>query len=127
MEMDITMVKSIIVAAALSLGACGSVGESAAELRETAKAAVDEHKLVETAGSAVDTQALEALARAGVDGAVKNAIGEALPAEELAVARAIIDEQAIARGLDEAVNGHVLTSRFEEALGGEPEVPAEAR
>lgn len=126
MEMNTMTIRTIIVAAALSLGACGSVGESAAELREAANAAIDEDKLAEAAGAAVGIEALETLARSRVDSAVEDAIGEALPAEGLAVARAVVNEEAIARGLDDAVNGHALTGGVEEALGGDP-VTAKAR
>jgi hypothetical protein len=117
----------IVAAAALALGACGGIVENAEQLREQAKAAVDEQKLAETMGSAVDTEALEALARATVDGAVSDAVGEVLPAEELAIARAVIDEKALADGLGEAVNGEVLTSTLDAAMRDKTEEPPSGR
>jgi hypothetical protein len=92
--------------AALALAACGSGTEEAVEaVKQEAAAAAEQSGALRALDTAIDEQALEGLARGVIDGAVNQAIGEVLPAEEMATVRAVVDEEAIANSLRSSLEG----------------------
>jgi hypothetical protein len=102
---------------AVALTACGSSLGSEEPVQNAAAAAVDEEELVGAVTQSIDRQAIEGAAR----GAVQGAIQEALPTAELEAMGAVIDERALAEGLDRAIDGEALIG----ALGNASK-PAEA-
>lgn len=86
----------LVSVAAFALAACGSAPEETLEaVKQEAGAVAAESRVVE---------ALEGLARGAIDGAVNEAIGEVVPAESIATVRAIVDEEAIAKSLNEKLD-----------------------
>ncbi|MGV3554810.1 MAG: hypothetical protein ACO1OD_06100 [Croceibacterium sp.] len=116
------MKKVIVVAAALSLAACGDVADTAANLSAKADAAINEQAAVEAATSAVDIEGVKAQA----EGAAREAIQEALPTREIAAAAAVVDEAALVEGLDKAVDGQALGNAIRDAAGGADAKPTPA-
>lgn len=107
--------KMIFVAgAALALAACGDAAKQAEELRSKADAAIEGQGVVDAVASAVDEEAIKGMAQ----GAVRQALGEALPAEEMAAVGAVIDEGALITGVDKAVDGEALRGAVREAVNG---------
>jgi hypothetical protein len=93
---------ALVIAAASALAACGSEREGALEaVTQEAKAVTQESRVAEALDTVIDEQALEGLARGAINGAVNDAIADVLPAEEMATVRAIVDEEAIARSVEE--------------------------
>jgi hypothetical protein len=95
----------LVSVAAFALAACGSVPEETLEaVKQEAGAVAAESRVVEALDTAIDEKALEGLARGAIDGAVNEAIGEVVPAEGIATVRAIVDEEAIAKSLNEKLD-----------------------
>lgn len=102
------------IAAALTLGACGDVADTAANLSAKADAAIDEKAAVEAVSSAVDVEAAKAQAEA----AARQAVREALPTGELAAIGAVVDEGALVAGIDKAVDGQSVRNAVGDAITG---------
>ena len=95
----------LVSVAAFALAACGSAPEETLEaVKQEAGAVAAESRVVEALDTAIDEKALEGLARGAIDGAVNEAIGEVVPAEGIATVRAIVDEEAIAKSLNEKLD-----------------------
>ncbi len=95
----------LVSTAALALAACGSAAEETLDaVKQEAGAVAAESRVVEALDTAIDEKALEGLARGAIDGAVNEAIGEVVPAEGIATVRAIVDEEAIAKSLNEKLD-----------------------
>jgi hypothetical protein len=95
----------LVSTAALALAACGSAPEETLEaVKQEAGAVAAESRVVEALDTAIDEKALEGLARGAIDGAVNEAIAEVVPAEGIATVRAIVDEEAIAKSLNEKLD-----------------------
>jgi hypothetical protein len=91
---------AFVSVAALALAACGSGAEETIDaVKQEASAPAEQSQTLHALDTAIDEQALEGLARGAIDGAVNQAIGEVLPAEEIATVRAVVDEEAIAKSL----------------------------
>lgn len=103
-----------VTAAAFALAACGDAAEQAEELRSKADAAIEGQGVVDAITSAVDEEAVKSMA----EGAVRQALGDALPAEEIAAVGAVIDEEALITGIDRAVDGEALRGAVREAVEG---------
>jgi len=108
--------------AAFALAACGDAADQAAELRSKADAAIEGQGVADAVASAVDEEAIKGMAQ----GAVRQAIGEALPTEEMAAVGAVIDEEALITGLDKAVDGEALRGAARDAVKGSAGAPAQA-
>lgn len=117
------MMKNLIfvAGAALALVACSDGAEQAEELRSKADAAVDGQGVVAAVASAVDEEAIKAMA----NGAARQALGDLLPSEEMAAVSAVIDEEALITGLDNAVDGAALRGAVREAVKGAAGAPVE--
>ena len=93
---------ALVIAAAAGLAACGSGSEETLEaVKQEARAATQESRVAEALDTAIDEQALEGMARGAINDAVNDAIADILPAEEMAAVRAVVDEEAIARSVEE--------------------------
>ncbi|WP_126174295.1 hypothetical protein [Altericroceibacterium xinjiangense] len=123
------MMKKIVLvsAAALVLAACGNADESSADLPGKAGTAIDEQALAEAVGSAIDQEAVAAIVRGAANDAVRQAVREALPAEEIALVGAVVDEEALAAGIDRAVDGEALAGVLKGAIRGAAEEPRPAQ
>lgn len=118
------MVKKFVFMAisAFVLSACGDAAEQAEKLRSKADAAIEGQGLVDAVASAVDEEAIKGMA----NGAARQALGDVLPAEEMAAVGAVIDEEALISGLDKAVDGEALRGAVREVVkgaGGPPTQP----
>lgn len=118
------MKKMITAASALVLTACGNINETADQIRSKVDTAVDEQKLGEAVSSAVDLKALDDVVGATLSTAVDEAIGEVLPTRELAAVGAVIDGEALARGLDEAIDQYALQKAIDGSAEGAAAKPA---
>lgn len=103
-----------VAAAAVALAACGDATEQAAELHSKADAAIEGQAVADALVSAVDREAIKGMAH----GAAKEALREALPAQEMAAMGAVIDEEALVTGLDKAVDGNALGGAVRGAIDG---------
>lgn len=104
----------LMASAAFALAACGDATEQVAELRSKADAAIQGQGVVDAVASAVDEEAIKGIA----NGAARQALGDALPTEEMAAIGAVIDEKALITGLDKAVDGEALRGAVREAVKG---------
>lgn len=109
------MKKFVFVAfAAFALSACGEAAEQAEKLRSKADAAIEGQGVVDAVASALDDEAIKGMA----NGAVRQALSDVLPTEEMAVVGAVIDEEALITGLDKAVDGEALRGTVREVVKG---------
>lgn len=116
-----------VAAAAITLAACGNPAEQANELQAKAEAAIDGQTISDTAGAVIDEKAVEGMVYGAVAGAVQSTVREVVPAEELRVIGAVVDEEALARGLDKAIDGEALRglARDAGAAGAADVAPAQ--
>lgn len=92
-------------------------GEQAKELQTKAEAVIDEQALGEAAGAVIDEKAVEGVIKGAVTGTVQDALREVVPAQELGMIGAVVDEEALVRGLDKAVDREALRGLAQEAGG----------
>lgn len=115
---------TLAIVATLALAGCGDARDQTAELGAEADAAVEERGVAQAVVSAVDLTAAKDIAERAALAAVR----EALPAEEIAAAATIIDEEKLLDGLNKAIDGHAIGEAVQGALdeAGSRHAPAPA-
>ena len=124
LERPAAMKAVFAVAAMAALAACGDIADSVKDLPAKADAALDQKGAVAAVASAVDVEAAKGIAT----GAAREAFREVLPTGEIAAVAAVIDEQAMVDGLDQAIDGKALQRAVQGAIaegGARATAPAE--